>query len=148
MKKHPVISALWNCVKLKSWNIYLFPTKFFLWKAILIQICFRLYAKFSNWFFFQDLKEVQTFIYEADFALYQYLIDILLPKVLKPIPNALTQGIRTFSKNLETWMVSALTSVPDTLKDLKVYNNTVWKNAKFTLTQIFSWNQLFSNFWT
>ena len=79
---------------------------------------FTLDSKFD--LFFQESKEVQTFIYEADFALYQYLIDILLPKVLKPIPNTLTQGIRTFSKNLEPWMVSALTSVPDTLKDLKV----------------------------
>ena len=33
------------------------------------------------------IKQVQTFINKADYALYQYLIDILLPKVLKPIPN-------------------------------------------------------------
>ena len=94
------------------------------WKSCIFVIAFLDYILNSQIdFFFQDLKEVQTFIYEADFALYQYLIDILLPKVLKPIPNALTQGIRTFSKNLETWMVSALTSVPDTLKDLKVFHN-------------------------
>ena len=67
-----------------------------------------------------NIKEVQIFIHEADFAVYQYLIDLLLPKVLKPIPNSLTQGIRTFSKNLESWLNSALISVPEELKYLKV----------------------------
>jgi len=67
-----------------------------------------------------NIKEVQIFIHEADFAVYQYLIDLLLPKVLKPIPNSLTQGIRTFSKNLESWLNSALISVPEELKYLKI----------------------------
>ena len=60
-------------------------------------------------------------ILEADYALYQYLVDILLPKVLKPIPNTLTQWIRTFSKNLENWMTLALQNVPEELKAIKVY---------------------------
>ena len=72
------------------------------------------------------IKEVQIFIHEADFAVYQYLIDLLLPKVLKPIPNSLTQGIRTFSKNLESWLNSALISVPDELKYLKVCSNLIF----------------------
>ena len=63
---------------------------------------------------------VHNFILEADYALYQYLVDILLPKVLKPIPNTLTQWIRTFSKNLESWMISALENVPEELKAIKV----------------------------
>ena len=29
---------------------------------------------------------------------------------------------------------------------LPIYQSTVWKNKKFTLTQKISWNQLFSNF--
>ena len=63
-------------------------------------------------------------ILEADYALYQYLVDILLPKVLKPIPNTLTQWIRTFSKNLENWMTLALQNVPEELKAIKVYSIT------------------------
>jgi hypothetical protein len=64
---------------------------------------------------------VHNFILEADYALYQYLVDILLPKVLKPIPNTLTQWIRSFSKNLENWMTLALQNVPEELKAIKVY---------------------------
>ena len=75
-----------------------------------------------------NIKEVQIFIHEADFAVYQYLIDLLLPKVLKPIPNSLTQGIRTFSKNLESWLNSALISVPEELKYLKVCIKYIGQN--------------------
>ena len=64
---------------------------------------------------------MHNFILEADYALYQYLVDILLPKVLKPIPNTLTQWIRSFSKNLENWMTMALQNVPEELKAIKVY---------------------------
>ena len=40
---------------------------------------------------------------------------------MKPIPNTLTQWIRTFSKNLENWMTLALQNVPEELKAIKVY---------------------------
>ncbi len=66
------------------------------------------------------LPVVQNFILEADYALYQHLINILIPQVLKPIPNSLTQGIRGFAKSLELWMTAALTNVPDEIKALKV----------------------------
>ena len=66
------------------------------------------------------MPSIKKFL-EADYALYQYLVDILLPKVLKPIPNTLTQWIRTFSKNLENWMTLALQNVPEELKAIKVY---------------------------
>ena len=67
------------------------------------------------------MPSIKKFL-EADYALYQYLVDILLPKVLKPIPNTLTQWIRTFSKNLENWMTLALQNVPEELKAIKVFN--------------------------
>ena len=56
---------------------------------------------------------VHNFILEADYALYQYLVDILLPKVLKPIPNTLTQWIRTFSKEdkQKEWVSTLLTQL-------------------------------------
>ena len=41
--------------------------------------------------------------------------------MLKPIPNSLTQCIRSFSKNLEGWLNSALNDVlPEQLKAIKV----------------------------
>ncbi len=64
---------------------------------------------------------VQEYIKNADHALYQHLVDILLPKVLKPIPNSLTQLIRNFSKNMENWMTAALSNnVPESLRNVKV----------------------------
>ena len=67
------------------------------------------------------MPSIKKKLLKADYALYQYLVDILLPKVLKPIPNTLTQWIRTFSKNLENWMTLALQNVPEELKAIKVY---------------------------
>ena len=41
--------------------------------------------------------------------------------MLKPIPNSLTQCIRSFSKNLEGWLNAALNDVvPEELKAIKV----------------------------
>ena len=66
------------------------------------------------------MPSVHTFVQEADFAFYQYLVDILLPDVLKSIPNNLTQSIRNFAKSLEGWISSALTSLPADLQAIKV----------------------------
>ena len=41
-------------------------------------------------------------------------------QVLRPIPNSLTQSIRTFAKSLETWLSSALEFTPDGLSTKKV----------------------------
>jgi hypothetical protein len=41
-------------------------------------------------------------------------------QVLLAIPNSLTQAIRNFAKNLEVWMTSAVETLPNDLKNIKV----------------------------
>ncbi|XP_031634493.1 DNA-binding protein RFX2 isoform X1 [Contarinia nasturtii] len=65
-------------------------------------------------------KAVQEFIKEIDYGFYQNMVDVLIPDVLRPIPSALTQAIRNFSKNLETWMTSAMTGCPQKIVQIKL----------------------------
>uniref|UniRef100_A0A8C2ZJ29 Regulatory factor X1 n=1 Tax=Cyclopterus lumpus TaxID=8103 RepID=A0A8C2ZJ29_CYCLU len=50
---------------------------------------------------------------ECDNLLYQTLVEILIPDVLRPIPSALTQAIRNFAKSLENWLTGAMMNIPD-----------------------------------
>ena len=45
---------------------------------------------------------------------------VYLKQVLRPIPNALTQAIRTFAKSLEIWLANALEHSPYGLRAKKV----------------------------
>ena len=52
---------------------------------------------FSNW------------IAQTDYTMYNAIISsVLLPNLLKPIPQILTQQIRNFAKCVNKWMVNAL----------------------------------------
>ena len=64
--------------------------------------------------------QVKHFILEADYAFYQKLVGFLVPKVLKSIPNNLTQAIRNFAKSLEAWMAAAMQKAPEHLRVIKV----------------------------
>ena len=64
--------------------------------------------------------QVKHFILEADYAFYQKLVGFLVPKVLKSIPNNLTQAIRNFAKSLEAWMAAAMLKAPEHLRVIKV----------------------------
>ncbi|XP_077101898.1 MHC class II regulatory factor RFX1 isoform X2 [Siphateles boraxobius] len=57
---------------------------------------------------------------ECDNLLYQSLVEILIPDVLRPIPSALTQAIRNFAKNLENWLTNAMISIPEEMVHIKV----------------------------
>ncbi|XP_039541173.1 MHC class II regulatory factor RFX1 isoform X1 [Pimephales promelas] len=57
---------------------------------------------------------------ECDNFLYQSLVEILIPDVLRPIPSALTQAIRNFAKNLENWLTNAMISIPEEMVRIKV----------------------------
>lgn len=48
------------------------------------------------------------------------MVDVLIPDVLRPIPSALTQAIRNFAKNLESWMSSAMTGCPEKIVQIKL----------------------------
>lgn len=55
------------------------------------------YASLSDW------------IIQTDYTLYNSLISsLLLPNLLEPIPQQLTQQIRNFAKSIENWMATAL----------------------------------------
>ncbi|KAM3623935.1 uncharacterized protein V6R79_017153 [Siganus canaliculatus] len=57
---------------------------------------------------------------ECDNLLYQTLVEMLIPDVLRPIPSALTQAIRNFAKSLENWLTSAMMNIPEEMVSIKV----------------------------
>ncbi|XP_076159243.1 transcription factor RFX3 isoform X1 [Alosa pseudoharengus] len=56
----------------------------------------------------------------CDHLMYQVLVEILIPDVLRPIPSALTQAIRNFAKSLEGWLSTAMNAVPQRMVQAKV----------------------------
>ncbi|KAK7930210.1 hypothetical protein WMY93_006605 [Mugilogobius chulae] len=56
----------------------------------------------------------------CDNLLYQTLVEILIPDVLRPIPSALTQAIRNFAKSLESWLTGAMMNIPEEMVRIKV----------------------------
>ncbi|XP_043576750.1 DNA-binding protein RFX2 isoform X2 [Chiloscyllium plagiosum] len=56
----------------------------------------------------------------CDHVLYQALVEILIPDVLRPVPSALTQAIRNFAKSLEAWLISAMNGFPQQMVRTKV----------------------------
>ncbi|XP_063787194.1 MHC class II regulatory factor RFX1 isoform X5 [Pseudophryne corroboree] len=57
---------------------------------------------------------------DCDHLLYQGLVEMLIPDVLRPIPSALTQAIRNFAKSLESWLTSAMMNIPEEMVRIKV----------------------------
>uniref|UniRef100_A0A8C4F9C1 Regulatory factor X, 1b (influences HLA class II expression) n=1 Tax=Dicentrarchus labrax TaxID=13489 RepID=A0A8C4F9C1_DICLA len=57
---------------------------------------------------------------ECDNLLYQTLVEMLIPDVLRPIPSALTQAIRNFAKSLENWLTGAMMNIPEEMVRVKV----------------------------
>ncbi|KAJ8001522.1 hypothetical protein DPEC_G00170360 [Dallia pectoralis] len=56
----------------------------------------------------------------CDNTLYQALVEVLIPDVLRPIPSALTQAIRNFAKSLESWLTGAMMNIPEEMVQIKV----------------------------
>ncbi|XP_034048802.1 transcription factor RFX3 isoform X1 [Thalassophryne amazonica] len=56
----------------------------------------------------------------CDHLMYQALVEILIPDVLRPIPSALTQAIRNFAKSLEGWLSNAMHAVPQRMIQTKI----------------------------
>jgi regulatory factor X 1/2/3 len=63
---------------------------------------------------------IQTFMKQVDFQFYQNIVDVLIPDVLRPIPQTLTQSIRNFAKNLESWLTSSMIGCPDEIIQIKL----------------------------
>ncbi|XP_055381172.1 DNA-binding protein RFX2 [Condylostylus longicornis] len=64
-------------------------------------------------------ENVQKFIKEVDYAFYQNMVEVLIPDVLRSIPNSLTQAIRNFAKNLEIWLNEAMAGCPEKIVLIK-----------------------------
>ncbi|XP_005405796.1 PREDICTED: DNA-binding protein RFX2 isoform X6 [Chinchilla lanigera] len=56
----------------------------------------------------------------CDHILYQALVEILIPDVLRPVPSTLTQAIRNFAKSLEGWLTTAMSDFPQQVIQTKV----------------------------
>jgi len=63
---------------------------------------------------------VQTFVKEADYALYQKLTDVLVPDVLRAVPSSLTQAVRNFAKSLENLLIGSMSEMPKEIVNIKV----------------------------
>uniref|UniRef100_A0A672GQQ9 Regulatory factor X, 1a (influences HLA class II expression) n=1 Tax=Salarias fasciatus TaxID=181472 RepID=A0A672GQQ9_SALFA len=65
-------------------------------------------------------KSCLVLLRDCDNSLYQGLVEILIPDVLRPIPSALTQAIRNFAKSLESWLTNAMMNIPEEMVRIKV----------------------------
>uniref|UniRef100_A0A3Q2TS55 DNA-binding protein RFX2 n=1 Tax=Fundulus heteroclitus TaxID=8078 RepID=A0A3Q2TS55_FUNHE len=65
-------------------------------------------------------EPVRLWMRSCDHILYQALVEILIPDVLRPVPSTLTQAIRNFAKSLEGWLTTAMTSFPQEIIRTKV----------------------------
>nr|XP_015195787.1 PREDICTED: transcription factor RFX3 isoform X1 [Lepisosteus oculatus] len=65
-------------------------------------------------------ETVLKWMCNCDHVMYQALVEILIPDVLRPIPSALTQAIRNFAKSLEGWLTNAMNNIPQKMIQTKV----------------------------
>ncbi|XP_029469284.1 transcription factor RFX3 isoform X3 [Rhinatrema bivittatum] len=65
-------------------------------------------------------ESVLKWMCNCDHVMYQVLVEILIPDVLRPIPSALTQAIRNFAKSLEGWLTNAMNNIPQRMIQTKV----------------------------
>lgn len=67
------------------------------------------------------ISSLADWIIQTDYTLYNALItSLLLPNLLKPIPQQLTQQIRNFAKNINTWMANALSGYDESFVGMKL----------------------------
>ncbi|XP_029607056.1 DNA-binding protein RFX2 isoform X3 [Salmo trutta] len=58
-------------------------------------------------------EPIKLWMRSCDHILYQALVEILIPDVLRPVPSTLTQAIRNFAKSLEGWLTTAMSDFPN-----------------------------------
>jgi regulatory factor X 1/2/3 len=82
---------------------------------------------------------VQQFVRRVDYLFYQKIVDTFIPDVLMPIPSSLAQAIRSFAKELKSWMTAVMKDYPEELAHIKVSAVTIFAQ---TLLRYISINQL------
>ncbi|KAE8631904.1 hypothetical protein XENTR_v10001352 [Xenopus tropicalis] len=65
-------------------------------------------------------EPIMRWMRNCDHILYQALVEILIPDVLRPVPSTLTQAIRNFAKSLEGWLTNAMCDFPQQIVHAKV----------------------------
>ena len=65
-------------------------------------------------------RPMQEFIKETDYLLYQRLVTLLVPDVLRAVPSTLTQAIRNFAKSLENMLIGSMSEMPKEIVNIKV----------------------------
>lgn len=81
---------------------------------------------------------IQQFVRCVDYLFYQKIIDILIPDVLQSIPSSI-KAIRSFARELKTWVRGAMKDCPEEMINIKVSGVTAFAQ---TLQSYISLNQL------
>lgn len=62
---------------------------------------------------------IQKFVQAVDYQFFQNMVDVIIPDVLRSMPNALTQAIRNFATNMEIWLCECMAGVPEQMVQIK-----------------------------
>lgn len=90
----------------------------------------------------ESFNSLANWIVQTDYTLYNSLItSLLLPNLVKPIPQQLTQQIRNFARNMVSWMKQSLAGYDATFVQLKCAAVTAFSH---TLKRYTSLNHLSS----
>lgn len=65
-------------------------------------------------------QPVINFIKETDYILYQTLVNVLVPDVLRAVPSSLTQIVRNFAKSLENMLIGSMSEMPKEIVNVKI----------------------------
>jgi regulatory factor X 1/2/3 len=78
------------------------------------------YLSKTKLYLFCKFGPVQQFVRRVDYLFYQRLVEVLIPDVLKQIPNSLTQTICNFANGLESWLTRAMIDCPEEMMHIKI----------------------------
>lgn len=62
---------------------------------------------------------IHKFVQDIDYQFFQNMVDVIIPDVLRSMPNALTQAIRNFASNMEIWLCDCMSGVPEQMVQIK-----------------------------
>uniref|UniRef100_A0A915HJ97 RFX1-4/6/8-like BCD domain-containing protein n=1 Tax=Romanomermis culicivorax TaxID=13658 RepID=A0A915HJ97_ROMCU len=78
------------------------------------------------------MPEILKYIQSMDFQYYQVMVNVLIPNVLKPIPNSLTQSMRSFAKRLESNLAEILQGAPEVVVRLDAISTLAQAFRRYT----------------
>ncbi|XP_058974855.1 DNA-binding protein RFX2-like [Musca domestica] len=77
------------------------------------------YLSKRKWDFLCLSTTIQKFVQDIDYQFFQNMVDVIIPDVLRSMPNALTQAIRNFASNMEIWLSDCMSGVPEQMIQIK-----------------------------